>query len=274
VLRAQAAARARSAALPAEAVLVVDRLPRQCTAPQRSAVGAVAIDEVTLKSSHRRDLGCEYAQVTPSVRVREIETPSGLARAHITVSGSRPALGLAVLGHGAGGGVETPDLLAVTSALNAVGWTVARVEQPYRVQGRRAPEAAPRLDAAMIAVVAALRHRHRYPVMVGGRSSGARVACRTAAAVGASSVLALAFPLHPPGKPEKSRVEELLAVSVPTLVIQGDRDAFGTAIDLAAACAGRDAHALTIIGARGDHSLRQDPANIAKLVVDWVQGIG
>jgi predicted alpha/beta-hydrolase family hydrolase len=208
------------------------------------------------------------------VKVREIETPSGLARAHITVSDSRPALGLAVLGHGAGGGVEAPDLLAVTEALNDVGWTVARVEQPYRVQGRRAPAPAPQLDAAMIAVVAALRYRHRYPVMVGGRSSGARVACRTAAAVDATSVLALAFPMHPPGKPEKSRIDELLAVTVPTLVIQGDRDAFGTVKELGAACVGRDAHDLTVIEARGDHSLRQDPDEVAGLVLDWMAGIG
>jgi uncharacterized protein len=212
--------------------------------------------------------------VTPRVKVRDIETPSGLARAHITVSDFRPVLGVAVLGHGAGGGIEAPDLLAVTEALNDVGWTVARVEQPYRVQGRRAPAPAPQLDAAMIAVVAALRYRHRYPVMVGGRSSGARVACRTAAAVGATSVLALAFPMHPPGKPEKSRIDELLAVTVPTLVIQGDRDAFGTAIELGTACLGRGADSITLIEARGDHSLRQDPEEVAKLVLDWMAGIG
>jgi uncharacterized protein len=100
------------------------------------------------------------------------------------------------------------------------------------------------------------------------------VACRTAAAVGASSVLALSFPLHPPGKPEKSRLDELLAVTVPTLAIQGNRDAFGTAIELGAACVGRGAHALTVVEASGDHSLRQDPAEVAELVMDWMEGIG
>lgn len=208
------------------------------------------------------------------MKVREIETPSGLARAHVTVSEFRPALGLAVLGHGAGGGIDTPDLLAVTEALNDMGWTVARVEQPYRVKGRRAPEASPRLDAAMIAVVAALRYRHRYPVMVGGRSSGARVACRTASAVGASSVLALAFPLHPLGKPEKSRVDELLAVTVPTLVLQGDRDAFGTASELWAECVREDPAWLTVVEVSGDHSLREDPDEAAELLLDWMEGIG
>ena len=171
------------------------------------------------------------------VKVREIETPSGLARAHITVSDFRPALGLAVLGHGAGGGIETPDLLAVTEALNDVGWTVARVEQPYRVKGRRAPEAAPRLDAAMIAVVAALRHRHRYPVMVGGRSSGARVACRTAAAVGAELGASRSPSRCTHRASRRSHaLDELVAVTVPTLVVQGDRDAFGTAKELRPEC--------------------------------------
>lgn len=208
------------------------------------------------------------------MKIKDIETPSGLARAHVSVSGFRPALGLAVLGHGAGGGIDTPDLLAVTEALNDVGWTVARVEQPYRIKGRRAPEAAPRLDAAWIAVVAALRYRRRCPVMVGGRSSGARVACRTASAVGASSVLALAFPLHPPGKPEKSRADELVAVTVPTLVVQGDRDAFGTAAELVAECSRTGAPSLTVATVRGDHSLRQDPDEAAELVLDWIEGIG
>jgi uncharacterized protein len=201
--------------------------------------------------------------VAKPVRVREIETPSGPARAHLTGPGSR---GLLVLGHGAGGGIDAPDLLAVTAALHHLGWTVARVEQPYRVKGRRAPEAAPRLDAAWIAVVRALKARRRGPLVVGGRSSGARVACRTAAEVGASAVIALAFPLHPPGKPEKSRAGELAAVTVPTLVVQGDRDPFGTASDLPLGPA--------IATVKGDHSLRQAPDDVAAAVLDWVAGIG
>jgi predicted alpha/beta-hydrolase family hydrolase len=179
-----------------------------------------------------------------------------------------------VLGHGAGGGVDTPDLLAVTAALTDVGWTVARVEQPYRVRGQRTPEAAPRLDAAMIAVVAALRGRRRFPIMVGGRSSGARVACRTASAVGASSVLALAFPLHPPGKPDKSRADELAAVMVPVLVVQGDRDAFGTAAEIGKQSRRAGPAQLAIAQVRGDHSLRQDPAAVADALLEWLAGIG
>jgi hypothetical protein len=200
------------------------------------------------------------------LRVHEIETPSGVARAH--VSGQRGGVrrGLAVLGHGAGGGVEAPDLLAVTAALNGAGWEVARVEQPYRVKGRRAPEAATRLDAAWIPTVAALRGRRKGPLLVGGRSSGARVACRTASAVSASAVLALAFSLHPPGKPEKSRADELVSVQAPTLVVQGERDPFGAPVDLPAGPA--------VVGVRGDHSLRQEPEAVASAVLDWLAGMG
>jgi hypothetical protein len=204
--------------------------------------------------------------MTGRVRMREIETPSGIARAYVAAYRGRERRGLAVLGHGAGGGIEAPDLVAVSDALTGAGWEVARVEQPYRVKGRRAPEAAPRLDAAWIPTIAALRARRRGPLVVGGRSSGARVACRTARQVGADAVLALAFPLHPPGRPEKSRADELAALEVPALVVQGDRDAFGTAEDLPRGPA--------IVTVRGDHSLRQDPAAVAAAVLDWVAGIG
>jgi uncharacterized protein len=199
-------------------------------------------------------------------KVREIETPSGLARAHLSAAGRRPAVGLAIIGHGAGGGIDAPDLAAVTDALVSVGWEVARVEQPYRVKGRRAPEPAPKLDAAWIAVVAAVRRRRSVPVLVGGRSSGARVACRTASTVGANAVLALAFPLHPPGNPDKSRAAELAAVTVPTLVVQGERDPFGNASELPSGP--------TIVSVSGDHSLRQDLAAVANAVLEWVPGIG
>jgi uncharacterized protein len=199
-----------------------------------------------------------------TVKLLEIDTPSGTARAHVSVPAN--SRGLVVIGHGAGGGVEAPDLIAVTDALTATGWTVARVEQPYRVKGRRAPEAAPRLDAAWIAVVASLKRRRRGPLVVAGRSSGARVACRTADVVGADAVVALAFPLHPPGKPEKSRADELLSVTMPTLVVQGDRDAFGTAELFPAR-----AHVVTV---PGDHSLKKAPADVAAAVVEWLAGIG
>jgi uncharacterized protein len=130
-----------------------------------------------------------------------------------------------VLGHGAGGGVESPDLQGATRAALEAGLTVALVEQPYRVAGRRSPAPANQLDAAWISVIEQLALE--VPLIVGGRSSGARVACRTAAETGAAAVLCLAFPVHPPGRPEKSRLAELDAVTVPTLVIQGERDPFG-----------------------------------------------
>lgn len=131
-----------------------------------------------------------------------------------------------VLGHGAGGGVDAPDLQAVREVALELGYGVALVEQPYRVAGRRSPAPAHQLDAAWLAVIEAL-DPIGGPLIVGGRSSGARVACRTAARAGADGVLCLAFPLHPPGRPEKTRLGELEAVEVPVLVVQGERDPFG-----------------------------------------------
>jgi predicted alpha/beta-hydrolase family hydrolase len=130
-----------------------------------------------------------------------------------------------VLGHGAGGGIGARDLEALADALPSRGVTVVRVEQPWHVAGRRVAAPPPTLDVAWSAVLAELDVTG--PLVVGGRSAGARVACRTALAVGAIGCLALAFPLHPPGRPEKSRLAELTASGVPTLVVQGDRDAFG-----------------------------------------------
>jgi uncharacterized protein len=201
--------------------------------------------------------------VVVTTTVREIDTASGPARAHLSTP-SRPR-GLVVIGHGAGGGVEAPDLVAVSTALVAASWAVARVEQPYRLKGRRVPEPAPKLDAAWIAVVGELRGRRRTPLVVAGRSSGARVACRTAAEVGAAAVVALAFPLHPPGKPEKSRAGELLGVSLPTLVVQGDRDPFGPATALPPGP--------TVVAVPADHSLRQATDAVAEAVVGWLAGI-
>jgi predicted alpha/beta-hydrolase family hydrolase len=152
--------------------------------------------------------------------VEEVPTPVGPAR---LVSEGAPGRATLVLGHGAGGGVEAPDLLAVRDAALDVGLRVVRVEQPWRVRGRRVAEAPPRLDLAWTCVLAGLPG----PLVVGGRSAGARVACRTAPQVGAVGVLALAFPLHPPGRPDRSRLPELQAVGVPRLVVQGDRDPFG-----------------------------------------------
>lgn len=160
--------------------------------------------------------------MTRTPDTRDVPTASGPARVHLHTSDG--AAGLLALGHGAGGGVGAPDLLAARDAGLAAGLAVALVEQPWRLAGRRVAEAPPRLDAAWTAVLTALAPSR--PLVLGGRSAGARVACRTAAALGAHAVLALAFPLTPPGS-DRSRADELLRPSVPRLVVQGERDAFG-----------------------------------------------
>jgi uncharacterized protein len=170
-----------------------------------------------------------------------------------------------VLGHGAGGGITAPDLVAATSGAHAAGLSVALVEQPYRVAGRRSPAPARQLDAVWSETLADLREHTlaRLPLVVGGRSSGARVACRTAGAVGAVAVLCLAFPLHPPGRaddPAKSRLPELEAVRLPTLIVQGDRDPFG----LPPAGPNR-----TVVTVPGDHALR-NAAAVRAAVADWL----
>jgi predicted alpha/beta-hydrolase family hydrolase len=152
----------------------------------------------------------------------DIETPRGPARVHVDV-GER---GLLVLGHGAGGGPDAPDLLAARDGAREAGWSVARVEQPWRVAGKRVASPAAQLDEAMLAIVAQLPLTYDGPLVLGGRSSGARVACRTATELGAKAVLALAFPLVPPGR-TTSRADELALPTVPRLVVQGSRDAFG-----------------------------------------------
>lgn len=179
----------------------------------------------------------------------EVTTPRGVAWADVDRPSGRP-VGLLMLGHGAGGGVEAADLLAARRAALEAEWAVARVTQPYRVAGRRSPPAGPVLDGAWLPVVTKVRSGRGLgllPVVFGGRSSGARVACRTASAGHAAGVLALAFPLHPPGHPERSRVDELAEPTVPVLVVQGDRDPFG----MPPAAVGR-----RIVVVAGDHSLR------------------
>lgn len=192
-------------------------------------------------------------------RSLEVGTPSGPAHVSLTKRGKA---GLFVIGHGAGGGIDAVDIVAVSSALASVGWTVARVVQPYRVRGRRAPEAPARLDAAWTAVIDALGKERARRLVVSGRSSGARVAVRTARAVGADAVVALAFPLHPPGRPEKSRAEELSGLTVPHLVVQGERDAFGRPAELPAGT--------NVVGVPGDHSLKQAPDVVAATVSAWL----
>ena len=189
----------------------------------------------------------------------QVGTPHGPAR--ITV---HPAAGPAavLLGHGAGGGVGAPDLLAATRTALAAELTVVLVEQPYRVAGRRAPAPAAQLDAAWLAVVEHVRARlGPGPLVFGGRSSGARVACRTATDGAAAGVLCLAFPVHPPGRPEKDRLAELAAPRVPVLVVQGERDPFGRPLP----APGRE-----VVLLRGDHSLRSDLPGLSAAVEAWL----
>jgi hypothetical protein len=193
--------------------------------------------------------------------VRHVPTrrgPAGLTLGHPT--GAPTAL--LVLGHGAGGGVDAPDLVAVRNAVTAAGVTVASLTQPYRLAGRRVPAPANHLDEALTDVVAALRAEHpEITLLLGGRSSGARVACRTAAGLGASGVVALAFPLHPPGRPERSRAAELPG-TVPTLVVNGDRDPFGVP---------HAAGPVEVVVRPGDrHDLRLDPGAVGRIVVGWL----
>jgi predicted alpha/beta-hydrolase family hydrolase len=155
--------------------------------------------------------------------VQVVPTPHGDAR--LWRDRSRHPVATLLLGHGAGGGVEARDLEALAAELPRNGVSVVRVEQPWRVAGKRIAPRPQVLDECFVA--AANRMRVRTPLVVGGRSAGARSAARTARELGASGCLALSFPLHPPGRPEKSRLEELTAVRVPTLVVQGERDAFG-----------------------------------------------
>ncbi len=203
-----------------------------------------------------------------SPTVRSIETPHGPARVEVhRVASARAAL---VLGHGAGGGVAAPALLAATEAALAERVRVVLVEQPYRVAGRRSPPPPRTLDAAWVAVVRQLRRGplRGLPLLVGGRSSGARVACRTEVDLGAAGVLCLAFPLQPPARTgaeaRPSRLPELDAVEAPVLVVQGENDRFG----VPPAAPGRD-----VVVVRGDHSLRSDAAALREAVQRWLAEI-
>jgi uncharacterized protein len=190
--------------------------------------------------------------------LHEIDTPHGPARAHLSPV-DRPRA-LLVLGHGAGGGVTALDLVTAAEEANAAGISVALVEQPYRVAGRKSPAPAHQLDAAWLAVVEALRGEE--PVLCGGRSAGARVACRTAAEAGATGVLCLAFPLHPPGRPEKTRLGELEAVEVPVLIVQGESDPFGMPPE----APGRE-----VVRLRGNHGLKSDRPGLRAAVAGWLE---
>jgi predicted alpha/beta-hydrolase family hydrolase len=195
------------------------------------------------------------------VTVLDVDTPHGPARAHLDPTDA-PS-GALVLGHGAGGAVASRDLTKVAAVARAAGLAVALVEQPYRVAGRRSPAPAGQLDAAWMAVVERLKadELRDLPLVVGGRSSGARVACRTAAESGAIAVLCLAFPLHAPGRPEKTRLPELDAVQVPTLIVQGASDPFGMP---------PSARNREVVTVAGNHSLSSDLEAVGEAVGAWL----
>jgi predicted alpha/beta-hydrolase family hydrolase len=201
------------------------------------------------------------------VQTVDIDTPHGLARAHLQPAEEERAL--LVLGHGAGGGIEARDLAAASEAARTQGVGVALVEQPYRVAGRRSPAPAKQLDTAWLAVVEHLRSGQLggLPLIAGGRSLGARVACRTAEATGAVAVLCLAFPLEPPrrgDKPVQSRLAELDAVKVPTLVVQGESDQFGMP---------PPGRARRVAKVAGNHGLKSDLEAVSEAVRIWLAGL-
>jgi predicted alpha/beta-hydrolase family hydrolase len=226
-----------------------------------------------------------------AMREVAIDTPRGPARAHLSLPGEAataagataaatgttppaapPQAGAAlVLGHGAGGGIGAPDIQAAARAALARGFAVALVEQPYRVAGRRAPAPATHLDDAWRSVIEQLRARELagLALVTGGRSMGARVACRTAAACAAVGVLCLAFPLQPPARtgstsPTPSRLPELEAVTVPTLVIQGRSDRFGIP---------PGGSRRTVVEVAGDHGLKRDLAAVEAVTGQWLAGL-
>jgi len=197
----------------------------------------------------------------------EIGTGGGPARAEV----ERPAIGepafLLVLTHGAGADPGSPDVLAVAGAGLGLGGVVALVTQPYRVKGLRAPGSTDRQDAAWVEVIAALRTAvgAGLPLIQGGRSNGARVACRTARAVGALAVIALAFPLHPPGRPDKSRAAELAAAGTDVLVVSGERDPFGVPEG--------SARTRVVVLAGESHPLSRRPGEAGRAVEAWLREV-
>lgn len=186
----------------------------------------------------------------------DVPVPTSLGPGRLVVAPAAQPRAVLWLGHGAGGGIDAVDLSALAESLPARGITVARFEQPWRVAGKRVASRPEALDTAWCEtapLVASLTEG--LPLIVGGRSAGARVACRTAAEVGAAAVVCLAFPLHPPGRPEKTRLDELLLPAVPVLVLQGDRDTFGTAEDVARETAGRSTIRVAAV-AGADHGMK------------------
>jgi uncharacterized protein len=200
---------------------------------------------------------------TSTVGVSTVELATGQGPARVVLAQAKRPAFLLVMTHGAGGGTETADVLAASEAAAGLGASVARVLQPYRVRGASAPGNADKQDAAWLEIIAALRQRHRgIPLVQGGRSNGARVACRTARAAGAAAVIALAFPLHPPGRPENSRAGELREAGTDVLVINGERDPFGIPAEA-------DANRVVVLPGE-THSLSRHPQAVRAAVADWL----
>jgi predicted alpha/beta-hydrolase family hydrolase len=195
----------------------------------------------------------------------DVAAPTSLGPGRLVVDAAENPRAVLWLGHGAGGGIETRDLAALAEVLPGLGITVVRHEQPWRMAGRKVAARPAVLDVAWRETAPLVEQiAGGLPLVVGGRSAGARVACRTATSVGAVAVVCLAFPLHPPGRPEKSRLDELLIPEVPVLVLQGERDTFGTAamlaVEVGAAVgavevgAGRSIRVIAVPGA--DHGMK------------------
>lgn len=203
-------------------------------------------------------------------RVRDVDTPIGPARAHVI----RPprARGSVVLGHGAGGRGWSGDLVAVARTMPSEGYAVVLVEQPWRVAGRRVAGPPPSLDSGWVPVLAALttgRSALPRPLVTGGRSAGARVACRTATDVDADAVICLAFPLHPPGRPERSRAGELrlpFDAGLPVHVIQGERDPWGSPAEIRTELDRFASPAAYVTSVKGGHSFGRAPDDVVTAV--------
>jgi uncharacterized protein len=197
-----------------------------------------------------------------------VEIMTGAGPAHVDLEdphAGQPTF-LAVLTHGAGGTPDTPDVLAVRDVARAAGAVTALVTQPYRVKGARAPGSAARQDAAWAEIIGALRAgTPGVPLVQGGRSNGARVVCRTATEVNAIGVIALAFPLHPPGQPEKSRDAELRQAGTSVLVVNGDHDPFGVPES--------DPATRVVVIPGETHALAKHPEAIGVAVAQWLDGL-
>lgn len=240
----------------------------------RGGVALRPTSDVAVPASRRKPASRRGPASGPAEQA-DIDTPAG--RAGVVLEIPEAPRVLLMVGHGAGGDIDAPDLVTLKDVALAAGIAVARVRQPYRVAGRRAPAPARQLDAAWVGVAGALRDttgpfagRSRrirdLPLVATGRSSGARVACRTASDCGAAAVLALAFPLHPPGRPDKSRAAEL-EIAVPLLVVQGGRDAFGKAAEFPSGV-----RIFEVDGA--DHGLKSSSfQDVAARAVAWISDV-